>query len=147
MWIYRFSWSFAFFKASIDVSLSSSNFFKDNVSTFVNDLEGWHGLDTILCSNFSILVNVDLDQVNALLFAFRYDVRSNSFAGSAPGGVEVDQALISFLEELIELLGSVGVVWHILLNFNEISWSGRVYNKLICSFLIRQFQSSNSFIF
>lgn len=92
--------------------MASSNFLEDHVSVAVDDLEGRHGLDAVFLGNSSVLVDVDLDEVDALDLALRHDIGSDSLAGSAPGGVEVYEASVGLLEEGVELLGGVSVVGH-----------------------------------
>ena len=104
------SWSFAGSNAGIDIGLASSNFLKDDSAGLVNDLEGGHSLDGVLLGNVGVLVNINLDEVHSLLMALLNNVGGDGSAGSAPGGVEVDQALVGILEHSVELLGGISVV-------------------------------------
>ena len=105
---------FAGIEASIDVGLSSSDFFKDNISRFVNNLESGHGLDGVFPSNSPVFVDINFNQIDSSLFALRNNIGCNSFARSTPGSMEINQAFISFLKHGIELLRGISVVWHIL---------------------------------
>lgn len=67
-------------------------------------------MDAVFLGNAWVLVDINLDEVDTFLLAFTDDIGSDSFARSAPGGMEVNQAPIGFSEHLVELFGSVGVV-------------------------------------
>lgn len=63
--------------------------------------------------NLSVLVDVHLDQVDALLLALGHHIGSDGLAGSAPGGVEINKTAVSILELFVELCGGVSVVRHL----------------------------------
>ena len=79
-------------EAGVDIALSSTDFLKDLVAVLVEHFEGGHRLDAVLLGHVSGLVDIDLDQVDASLGGLLGDVGGDGLAGSAPGGVEIDEA-------------------------------------------------------
>ena len=93
-WISRSFRFECFCDASIDVGLPSSNLIEKNGSSFVNHLEGGHGLNAIFLGNSWVFVYIDFDQIHTMFLALRDYIGGNGLAGSAPCGVEVNQTFV-----------------------------------------------------
>jgi len=100
-------------KYFVDIWLSSSDNSKNILSFFVQNLEGWHGLNSIFCSCISVDVNVDLGNGDSSFISFLMNIWSDGSARSAPSGVKVydnDRAGLAVCEQFGE---SIAIFfWH-----------------------------------
>ena len=102
------------FKDSLDASLDGSRVSTLNLLlalTTLVEVEGRHSRDTVGSSDLRELIDVDLVELDAGVgLAELLEGRGDGLAGTAPGGVEVDDDGAGGVSDLFLVLGDAGGV-------------------------------------